>query len=258
MKHFLRNVVFVFALFFSLSFLANSLTAPKTFAAQPNTSNGNSLGSCRYLVGLVSWDCGIDPNPKTQNEITSNIIIIANNILSDLFVASAYVSLFFVIYGGYLYIFSRGEAGKVTNGKKTLINAFTGLAIVLLANVILNTVRIVLIGENGSFTNCLAKECVNPEDLIPKAIQWALNISAIVAAVFIVIAGISFITAYGDPGKITAARSAIIYACIGLVIIALAKILTAFVTNIIKDAKAFAPPSTTLIIAKEFPHEKNY
>ncbi len=249
MKNLFKKVSVIFILLFSFVTTSSLVSpVPKVFA----DGDEDTLGGCRYLLGLVSWDCGITPNPKLQDEVISNVIVIASNILTDLLVASAYIVLFYTIYGGYLYIFANGNPNKTASGKKTLINAFIGLAVVLLANVGLNTVRIVLIGEDAQLDRCMTQDCANPDELIVEAINFALGIAGAIAAAYIVIAGINFITASGDANKINAARTTIIYACIGLAIIALARLITAFVTNIIKDAKQTSNlDNTTLIIAKE-------
>jgi len=43
------------------------------------------------------------------------------------------ITILFVIYGGFLYITSRGEEEQATAGKKTLTNAIIGLVIVILS-----------------------------------------------------------------------------------------------------------------------------
>ena len=78
--------------------------------------------------------------------------------------------------------------------------------------------------------------CISATDVIGGAIQWFVAIAGIVSAIFVVYGGISYATSAGDPSKLQKAKNMIIYALIGLAIVALAEIITAFVTNIIKDA----------------------
>jgi hypothetical protein len=65
-----------------------------------------------------------------------------------------------------------------------------------------------------------------------------INILSIVvgfaAVVMIVVAGLRFITAGGDSNGIAAARSSIIYALVGLIIVAIAQVLVHFVLNKVK------------------------
>ncbi len=64
-------------------------------------------------------------------------------------------------------------------------------------------------------------------------VAFVLNIlSAIVgfaAVVMIIVAGLKFITANGDSGSITTARNTILYAVVGLIIVASSQVLVHFV-----------------------------
>lgn len=60
-------------------------------------------------------------------------------------------------------------------------------------------------------------------------IQIVLAIMAAVAILIIVIAGLKFVTAQGDPQGAAQARQTIIYALVGLVIAILAEVIVTFV-----------------------------
>lgn len=68
---------------------------------------------------------------------------------------------------------------------------------------------------------------------VNKAVTLGLNlfsaIVGIIAVVMIIVAGIQYITSSGDSGKATNARNTILYAVIGLVVVALAQIIVKFV-----------------------------
>ena len=67
--------------------------------------------------------------------------------------------------------------------------------------------------------------------LVP-VIQGILNaiiaVSGIVAVVYVVIGGITYMTSAGDPGKVKKARDTILYAVIGLAVCALAFVIVNF------------------------------
>ena len=68
----------------------------------------------------------------------------------DLLVAVGYLALGFVVYGGYLYIMSQGDPGKLAKGKKTLTSAIIGTIIAMVASIAVNTLKVVLgINTNG-------------------------------------------------------------------------------------------------------------
>ena len=189
---------------------------------------------CYNFGGLISWACNV--TISDQDSLKSGIWTIAANIATDITIVAAYLVIGFVIYGGYLYISSSGDPNKVAAGKKTLTQAFIGLAIVMLANVILNSIRAALGVSFTDSTNCATSACANPGTIVTNAIQWVIAVAGIVAAVFVIIGGISYATSSGNPDKLKEAKRTITYALIGLVIVALAEIITAFVSNTIKNA----------------------
>ena len=250
----------------TLIFTSTLTTSFNSFAtADPSTGGGGGGGSdsptsyvdgtCNYILGLTSWNCGVDIHDGET--LKRDIWVIVTNIAIDITVIAAYLVLGYVIYGGYLYMFSDGETGKIVSGKKTLNHAFIGLAIVMSANIIMSTIRFALLGSNGNLADCARSSCINPNDLATNLIQWVIGIAGVAAAIFIVQGAIAYITSSGDPSKLQKAKNTITYALIGLAIVALAEIITAFVSNMIRQANndtAVLPSAT--IISKES-HEKN-
>lgn len=222
--------------------------------AEADVSGSVFSGSCREILGLTSWDCGVE-NINDEESLKNGIWQIAANIAADITVIAAYLVLGYVIYGGYLYIFSTGEPGKAASGKKTLTQAFIGLAIVMSAYLIMSSIRFALLGANNSFSNCATQECINPTDLVTNAIQWVIGIAGVVAAIFVVYGGISYATSSGDPTKLQKAKQTIIYALIGMIIVGLAEIITGFVSGIIRNADQNAASSNQQIIASKEYHE---
>jgi len=53
-----------------------------------------------------------------------------------LFIVAGFLSVIFVIYGGYTMIFSAGDTAKVESGKKMILWAIIGIVIVGLARVL--------------------------------------------------------------------------------------------------------------------------
>ncbi len=201
-------------------------------------------------MGLKSWDCGVKID---QDDYKSGIWTIAANVATDITVLASYLVIGYVIYGGYLYIFSAGEPGKIATGKKALTHAFTGLAIVLLAHVILASIRVALLGNSGYFADCLADDgCVQPGDLFLSMVNWVIGIVGFVSAIFVTYGGISYTTSSGDPAKLKKAKDIITYSLIGLAIVALSTIITAFVSSTIRSAStSLNPIEQTTIISKE-------
>lgn len=224
----------------SLSILSLPLLsyAPAAYAE----GEEEQTGSCTYLLGMPSWNCGVNyENVDSEGDLSEAIWMIVANIATSISVIATYLAIAYVLYGGYKYIFANGNATKVAGGKNTLNRAFIGLAIAMSASVILNTIRVVLI-QNGKFTDCdLATStgnCINAagvSDMVVNIINWVIGVSGTVALAFVIGGGIQYITSNGEPDKLRLAKSTIKYALIGLVIVALAETIVIFMTHIINS-----------------------
>lgn len=68
-----------------------------------------------------------------------------------------------------------------------------------------------------------------------KTIEDGINLVSIVvgimAVIMIIIGGMRFVLSDGDSGKVTTARNTIIYALVGLILVAFAQIIVKFVLN---------------------------
>ncbi len=202
------------------------------------------------FFGLVAWDCGVTISDDTN--LGKGIWMIASNVATDIAVVATYLIIGYVIYGGYLYTFSGGDPGKVANGKKTLTQAFIGLAITMSASVIMGAIRIALVGGAGDMSTCVSSGgCVGPDQMITNLFGWVTGIAGIVSAIFLVYGAIQYITSTGDSGKLKKAKETILYSLIGLAIVALATVIIAFVSNTIRNAEQNALIDNKVTIAKE-------
>ncbi len=98
-----------------------------------------------WYAGWTDGECNIKAPGK--GEIPKFVWSIVLNLMYDVAVLVGYVAVIMVAYGGYMYMFSRGDVGRVERGKKTLIAAITGLIIAMLASVIMNTISTILISS---------------------------------------------------------------------------------------------------------------
>lgn len=244
MKSIFKKILIIFALigFSSIALPLNTIAAD---------DKPTSDIRCESFLGLESWNCGIT-EMKSEQDLKSNIWLIASNIAKDITVIATYLVLGYVIYGGYLYIFSGGDPAKISNGRKTLTNAFIGLAITMSASIIMGSIRFALIGASGNLTECASgtDACVTAEGLIQNLVNWFIGIAGLVSVIFLVYGGILYITSAGSPDKATKARQMILYSLIGLIIVGLSFAISAFVSNLIREANENAYINQT-IISKE-------
>lgn len=233
--------------------------------AKATTENRETakVGTCETFLGMSSWDCGIDLqsiNNKEGNgteKLRDAIWLIVANIATDATILAAYLALGFIVYGGYRYIFAGGDVGKVASGRKTLTTAFIGLGIVILANVIFNGIKFALLKTGGASESVLfGLPDVEADTVFVNALGWAIGIAGVVAAIFLVFGGISYMTSSGDAGKLTKAKNTILYALIGLVIVGLAEIIMAFVSSEIRKSVADIQNNNQIIARIEENYEK--
>jgi len=91
------------------------------------------------LIGRVYAVAVISPlDPLTSAGSPRDFVIRIVN--SFLYFAGA-LAVFYLIYGGVLYITAGGDAEKATKGRTAVINAIIGVVIILLALVILGWVK---------------------------------------------------------------------------------------------------------------------
>ena len=72
------------------------------------------------------------------------------------------------------------------------------------------------------------------QNKIGTILNAVFGITGIVAAIVIVIGGVFYVTSQGDPGKVTRAKSTILYAVIGLIISLLAFAIVNFILGAMK------------------------
>ena len=227
MKNFLKKSLVILAMLFSI-FSINLFTNTESSYAD--------IGDCREFLGIDSWDCHIKDNPSSQEDLEHNVKTIAENVSNAIASIAAYLIVGYVIYGGFLYITSSGDPGKTATAKKTLTNAFIGLAIVALVKIILDAIHVALLGSTGAFDSPDIN--IDADKVILSMFQWFIGIAGIVSAVFVVLGAFGYITSSGDAGKLQKAKNTIVYALIGLVAVALSFAISNFFVNVVNEASS--------------------
>jgi len=85
------------------------------------------------ILLFPAWYEGLECDAKghpTANEL-NDLWIIALNIIEWFIIAAAYLAVAFIIWGGFKYIKSRGEPGKLAEAKLAILQAVVGLGIAL-------------------------------------------------------------------------------------------------------------------------------
>jgi len=192
-------------LIFSIGLLFSQFAIMNTNAY----ADADQCGSDHFM-GLRAWYDGIDAvcngtQPSNPEEIRIILWKIILNVVTMVLQIAGYVCVGFVIWGGYLYMLSSGDPGKVASGKKTITRALIGIVICVTASLISGA--IVDIAETSADGNFFA-------NIFNHAFMWA----GIVCVIMMIMGGISYVTSVGNPQKVSKAKNTIMYAAIGLII----------------------------------------
>ena len=143
-KNIISSVAVVLAVFFwSAAVVAQPASA---LSSAPNcTKNEKSVfGIVPWYRGLLTGDdCSVTVpggTNKTSANVTSFVMMIALNILQAGLAVAAYVTVFFIIKGGFMYMTSTGSHDGMSSAKKTIMNAIIGLLIAVLSAAIVNAI----------------------------------------------------------------------------------------------------------------------
>lgn len=85
-----------------------------------------------WYRGLTNTDCSIK-SPKDAGGLGGFITTVLLNVGEMLTQLAGYAAVAFILYGGFRYMTSQGEASGIQSAKKTITNASIGLLISILA-----------------------------------------------------------------------------------------------------------------------------
>ena len=91
------------------------------------------------------------------------------------------------------------------------------------------------LGDQPDDTTCICNplRSTNVTDIVTNILTLLFNFALVLTPVMVVVAGTMFVTAGGDPGRISTAKSILLWTAVGLVIIVLARGLVAVLGTII-------------------------
>jgi len=102
----------------------------------------------------------------------------------------------------------------------------------IISALILASLLIVPLGILAAYTGTTVPS-VELDIALDRIMKFAFWLLIAVAVIFLIFAGLTFVTAQGDPEKIKKARDYVLYALIGVVVGVLAKGLTTFFKDLL-------------------------
>lgn len=191
----------------------------------PKVCAGDFLGIPAWYRGLTDADCNII-SPSDAGGLSDFIWRIVLNGIEIALVITAYIAIFFILYGGFLFITGGSNPSQVERARKSILNAVIGLVISLGAIAITRFIFGV-IGSAGANANGIVE--LTSEQLLHNGLNIAYFVAGTASVIVIIIAGIMYATSSGDAGRVARAKNMLVYSIAGLVVILVAFAVTNFV-----------------------------
>jgi hypothetical protein len=217
----------------------NTLATAPAFAAPPAAGcNSHFLTFPTWYNGLTDADCNIK---EPGNNLGKFIWRIALNVIEMVLQVIAYVTVGFIIFGGYKYLTSSGLPEKTVAARKTILNALIGLVLSFMSVAIVNLVAGNITASTPAAKcpatqtgvkikpDCVGVAKVGSNAAVTGILNTAYYAAGITAVIVIVVCGILYSVSQGDAAKTKRAKDGILYAVVGLVVIMMAFVITNFV-----------------------------
>jgi len=111
-----------------------ALLAAIVMPASPVYASNAPISACPQRVfTFPTWYRGVPMSASCDFKPTkiTDLVKIPINILEMLIQAVAYAAAGYILWGGFKYMKSQGDPGKISEAKTAIINALTGLGIAL-------------------------------------------------------------------------------------------------------------------------------
>jgi hypothetical protein len=121
------------------------MAVPVMVPATAHAANTVKGGLCNGILA-ANGESNTADTPNTGDECTKedenqpNVNSVIHTVINFFSLIVGVISVIMLIYGGFKYITSGGDSGKVTGAKNTIVYALIGLIIVALAQVIVRFV----------------------------------------------------------------------------------------------------------------------
>lgn len=218
---YVAGLAFVFA-------IASPLLSVATPAVTTVSANCDAsvLGIPPWYRGLTDSNCNIRSPGAGEGQLQAFIWTIVLNVIQIALVAIAYLAIFFIMYGGFLFITGASNPSTVEKARKSIFNAVIGLVIALGAIAIVNFI-FNIIGNAATDSNGIVQ--LTGEQLLQNILNIVYFVVGIIAIIVIILGGLMYTISSGDPAKVTRAKNMLTYSIVGLIIVIAAFAITNFV-----------------------------
>ena len=118
---------------------SSNTTTTDNVIVKNDTCNSGFLGFPAWYRGLTNASCDVvSPGDSSSISLSGFIWTVVLNIVEMAMVAVAYVTVFFILYGGFQFLTSQGAPDGMAKARTTITNAVIGLIISLVAVGLIN------------------------------------------------------------------------------------------------------------------------
>jgi hypothetical protein len=135
MKTIFKNLLVGMFFIFAVASPVMAVTTPQTASAAVTNCEGRILGIPPWYRGLTKNNpptCDLK-SPNDVGGIANYIWRIVLNGVEMAIVVVAYIAIFFLLYGGFLYLTGGALPAQLEKARKTITNAIIGLVIAMAA-----------------------------------------------------------------------------------------------------------------------------
>jgi cytochrome bd-type quinol oxidase subunit 2 len=108
---------------------------------------------------------------------------------------------------------------------------FLGLSGMVPAVALADTAKTTVCQTLGSGSNCTHSRGTSLNHIVKAIVNILSIVVGVVAVIMVILGGFKYITSGGDSNKVASARNTIVYALVGLVVVALAQAIVQFVLH---------------------------
>jgi hypothetical protein len=189
----------------------------------------------RGFLGLRTWDYQTCLDPSVTINCNDGITLgyqiwtIVANIAYDLLVVAGIITVFVMVFGGFTYMTSTGNADKASKGQNTMIGGMIGAIISISASAIVgfladNLTKGSAVDAYGQLTNVS-----DGSGLVMGALNTLYFIVGAVAVIMIIYSGFLYTAARGKDENVKRAKTSLTYAVAGFAMALMAYAITNFV-----------------------------
>ncbi|HSX27998.1 MAG TPA: pilin [Candidatus Saccharimonadales bacterium] len=146
----------------------------------------------------------------------AEIWLIVAALFEDLLYVAGLTAVGVVIWGGFQYMLSQGEPGRISSAKSTITNAIIGLVLTVLSAKLVGFIANQFKGTPDATVGL--PSVAADAGALHTILTSVFELAGAVAVIFVIWGGVTYARSDGDPGTIKQAKDTILYALIGLAV----------------------------------------